>query len=479
MGTTAATKVPPTDRSEGDALTAGPLAVRIGVLWGYPFTLVRKLLLAFGFLVAALLATAWVIGQPTDTAQSLLHLVALALSILISLYVAEVLGVTMRPAPRLRVEALLAALAASCFLMALFCLLLAPSAGSPSVALLCTAPALSGLAIYLQRRWAEVRGVREAVVAGALFTDSRKAALRALSTLRSVAGVALRAVVLPPGVGDRSAVGGLPVFEPSPDLQHLRRLGVQLLLVEGSPQEMQSILAPCAGAGFQVESVPDLVARMQGKVDINGATNITLLSHLTSQAVPWAGQRVVDLVLASLLMVLVLPVLPFVALAIVLESRGPVFFRQQRVGRWGKVFRIVKFRTMHSDAEAESGPVWAQPGDPRVTRLGRFLRHFRIDELPQLWNVIRGDMSLVGPRPERPFFAKRLSASTPLFPVRHCVRPGMTGWAQIRYPYASSAADAQQKLAYDLFYIYNRSLTFYFTVLLETAKVVLFRRGAR
>ncbi|MFQ5844808.1 MAG: exopolysaccharide biosynthesis polyprenyl glycosylphosphotransferase, partial [Planctomycetota bacterium] len=385
---------------------------------------------------------------------------------------------TERPLPPLRVEALLAALAASCFLMAVVCLVL--EGGAP-VELLCAAPVLTGLGIYLQRRWAEARPRGDTALPAALFSETREGVQAAQRILRPIPGLEVRTVVLPESVADRSPVGGLPVQAPASDLRGLLEAGARLFLVDGAGRrDLRSILGACAGAGFHVESVPDVAARVQGKVNLEDGEDLKLLARLTGRPVPWAaGQRAVDLIVSSALFLLLLPLAPLVALAIVIGSRGAVFYRQERVGRHGETFRMLKFRTMRADAEAESGPVWAGSQDPRITGVGRFLRRFRLDELPQLWNVIRGHMSLVGPRPERPFFVEQLSRKLPLYAVRHCVRPGVTGWAQIRYPYAASDRDAEHKLAYDLFYIDNRSLTFYFTVLLETAKVVLFRRGAR
>ena len=162
-----------------------------------------------------------------------------------------------------------------------------------------------------------------------------------------------------------------------------------------------------------------------------------------------------------------------------LTSRGPALFAQTRVGRWGREFTIYKFRTMRVDAEKETGPVWATQDDPRVTKIGKFLRKTRLDEIPQLFNVIRGDMSLIGPRPERPHFVRNLSKTIPYYDARHAVRPGLTGWAQVRYQYGSDDEDARNKLSYELYYILHRSTVFYFAVLLETVKVVLFQRGSR
>jgi lipopolysaccharide/colanic/teichoic acid biosynthesis glycosyltransferase len=171
--------------------------------------------------------------------------------------------------------------------------------------------------------------------------------------------------------------------------------------------------------------------------------------------------------------------MPFVFLAIKLDSPGPVLYRQERVGRGGKPFFCYKFRTMRQDAEADTGPTWALDDDPRITRIGRFLRTSRIDEIPQLWCVLRGDMAFVGPRPERPEFVEWLSKQLPYYGVRHMVRPGITGWAQVRYKYGNTIEDAKEKLQFDLFYIKNASLGLDVFIMFQTIKIVLLGRGAQ
>ena len=166
-------------------------------------------------------------------------------------------------------------------------------------------------------------------------------------------------------------------------------------------------------------------------------------------------------------------------LAIRLDSQGPVLYRQTRVGKNGRTFHVVKFRTMRTDAEALSGPQWAGNNDPRVTRIGRFLRSSRLDEIPQLWCVLRGDMAFVGPRPERPEFVEWLSREIPYYNVRHMVRPGLTGWAQVKYKYGSTVEDAREKLQYDLFYIKNASIGLDLLIMFQTIKTVLLKRGAQ
>jgi exopolysaccharide biosynthesis polyprenyl glycosylphosphotransferase len=190
-------------------------------------------------------------------------------------------------------------------------------------------------------------------------------------------------------------------------------------------------------------------------------------------------KRVIDVVFSIAGLILTAPLLPMIALMIKIDSRGPLFLKQIRVGEMEKKFLLYKFRSMRSDAEKECGAVWATKDDPRITRVGKFLRKTRIDELPQLFNVLKGDMSLVGPRPERPEFIVKLKKHIPYYSERHFVKPGVTGWAQIRYPYGASVEDAIEKLRYDLYYIKNISLFLDTQIILETAKVMLLGRGGR
>ncbi len=167
------------------------------------------------------------------------------------------------------------------------------------------------------------------------------------------------------------------------------------------------------------------------------------------------------------------------AIAIKLDSAGPTLYSQERVGENGRVFKIYKFRSMRTDAESAGKPVWARDRDHRITRIGRFIRKTRLDELPQLWNVMRGDMSFVGPRPERPFFVDQLARQIPFYLQRHAVKPGITGWAQVKYRYGSTVEDAMEKLRYDLYYIKHLSIVFDLTIVLDTVKVILFGKGAK
>jgi sugar transferase (PEP-CTERM system associated) len=192
-----------------------------------------------------------------------------------------------------------------------------------------------------------------------------------------------------------------------------------------------------------------------------------------------AAKRAIDIVLSLVGLTLLLPVVVIIAGLVKLTSRGPVFYHQTRVGHYGRHFVVHKFRSMQTDAEAATGAVWASANDARVTPLGRWLRSTRLDEVPQLWNVLIGEMSLVGPRPERPEFVSKLTETIPFYGVRHGLRPGLTGWAQVRYTYGASVEDALEKLQYDLFYMKHVSIAFDLLILFLTIKTVVLRRGAK
>jgi sugar transferase (PEP-CTERM system associated) len=190
-------------------------------------------------------------------------------------------------------------------------------------------------------------------------------------------------------------------------------------------------------------------------------------------------KRILDFVVATFGLIVALPLMAIIALAIKLTSPGPILYHQRRVGRLGRIFTVHKFRTMRVDAEAATGPVWAaKDGDVRVTAIGSWLRRTRLDELPQFWNVLKGEMSLVGPRPERPEFVEALKRDIPYYGQRHVVRPGVTGWAQVRYTYGASTEDALQKLQYDLYYIKNSSMALDLFIIFDTIKTVIRRKGA-
>jgi len=233
--------------------------------------------------------------------------------------------------------------------------------------------------------------------------------------------------------------------------------------------------------GVSFDHLPSVYEEYTGKIAVENLRPSWLIfseGFRKSRALS-AGKRLLDVVLASIGLIIGLPILAMVALAVRLTSSGPVFYNQRRVGVHGRIFTVHKFRTMRADAEATTGPVWAsKTGDPRVTPIGRFLRRSRLDELPQLWNVLKGEMSVVGPRPERPEFVTELTRDIPYYGQRHVVRPGLTGWAQVRYTYGASTEDALQKLQYDLYYIKNLSIALDLYIIFETIRTVLLRKGA-
>jgi sugar transferase (PEP-CTERM system associated) len=242
-----------------------------------------------------------------------------------------------------------------------------------------------------------------------------------------------------------------------------------------------NLLLSLKNRGVRVQDGNDVYESITGKVPIESIRLSWLLfspgSHASRLFLIY--KRFASVMISIVGLLLSLPLIPFVILAIKISSRGHVLYWQNRVGRDDKVFRCYKFRTMRSDAEADSGPMWAEDDDPRVTSVGRFLRKMRIDEIPQLLNVLKGDMSLVGPRPERPEFVAALNEQIPYYHLRHSVRPGITGWAQILYKYGSSVEDAKEKLRYDLYYIKNSSVGLDLLIVLNTIKIVLLSRGAK
>jgi sugar transferase (PEP-CTERM system associated) len=229
-----------------------------------------------------------------------------------------------------------------------------------------------------------------------------------------------------------------------------------------------------------VEEASSFHERLTGKISTERLRPSWLIftDDLRRMHVYRRGRRLGDIISSLLGLMLALPVMAVTALAIKLDSRGPVFYIQERVGRHNQLFKIIKFRSMSLDAE-QNGPVWADELDPRVTRVGRIIRKLRIDELPQFLNVLRGEMSFIGPRPERPVFVAQLERQIPYYSQRHLVKPGLTGWAQVSYPYGASVADAIEKLQFDLYYIKNHSPLLDAIILFETGRIILFGKFAR
>ena len=289
------------------------------------------------------------------------------------------------------------------------------------------------------------------------------------------------------GSGDlsRRELQGIPIrhgFEDLCDLAEKEQASIIIVALDQKRGVMPyEELLNCKVRGFSIIDGESFYERITGKVlveKINPSWLVFSDGFVKSPLAKFA-KRLVGFFLSLIMLTLLSPLILLVALAIKLDSRGPVFFSQERVGEKGEIFTIHKFRSMRADAEAQSGPVWAEEDDPRITRVGRIIRKLRIDELPQLWNVLKGDMSIVGPRPERPYFVEKLKTTVPYYKERFTVKPGVTGWAQVKYPYGATENDALEKLKYDLYYIKNMSLFMDLMVIFHTVKIVLLGRGSR
>ncbi len=289
-------------------------------------------------------------------------------------------------------------------------------------------------------------------------------------------------------------VGTDPVCVPPASLLHpdlalctwAAGLGVDEIVV--APDDRRgtlqvSALLECKQRGLAVTELAEFIERVAGTItmDLTNPSWLVFSDGFNVSPMRRIIKRAFDVAVAMLLLVLTWPFMLLTALAIRVESgRGaPILYRQERVGENGKPFDMIKYRSMRTDAECDGVARWAAKDDDRVTRVGRFIRKVRLDELPQMWNVLRGDMSIIGPRPERPQFVEDLNNRIHYYALRHCVKPGLTGWAQLRYSYGSSVEDAQEKLKFDLFYVKNHNFVFDLAILVQTVEVILFGRGAR
>ncbi len=243
---------------------------------------------------------------------------------------------------------------------------------------------------------------------------------------------------------------------------------------------VQAIL-DCKLRGIRIEDWPAFYEKLTGKILVQNLRPSWLVfsEGFTRTRITRVIKRMLDLGLSTLFLGLGWPIFLLVAIAIKLDSRGPVFLRQERVGEGGRFFTLLKFRTMVEAAEALTGPIWATKEDPRITRVGRLLRKTRLDEFPQILNVLKGEMSFIGPRPERPHFVAQLQEKIPYYAQRHTIKPGITGWAQVRYRYGATIEDAEEKLQYDLYYVKNMSMFLDMLILLSSIQVILFGKGAR
>lgn len=287
-----------------------------------------------------------------------------------------------------------------------------------------------------------------------------------------------------PNAGPRTANLGDRRAEPASLIEFIRQYRIARVVVAVEDRRGKfpiDELLRCKFSGVKIDDGPSFYERMTGKVHVDALKPSWLIfsEGFRRHRFTAVMKRGLDVGSALIGLLVIAPLIPLIAAAIKWDSPGPVLYRQERVGAGEKRFVLIKFRSMRANAEKTTGPVWAQNGDERVTRVGAWLRTFRLDEVPQLVNVLRGEMSIVGPRPERPCFVETLQAQIPYYGLRHTVKPGLTGWAQVRYQYGASVQDTIEKLQYDLYYIKNMSLLLDATILIETVKIILLRRGAR
>jgi exopolysaccharide biosynthesis polyprenyl glycosylphosphotransferase len=264
----------------------------------------------------------------------------------------------------------------------------------------------------------------------------------------------------------------------------IEQKGISRILLagaEGCPDAVVRDLVTLRAKGVPIEDCHSFYERLASKIPITDLTPewIVLCKGFRRDRLVMVTKRILDQGVSLVGLILSAPLCLLVAAAIKLESRGPIFYRQERVGQDERTFTLYKFRSMAEGAEASMGPVWAAKNDPRITRIGKIIRKLRIDEIPQMYNVLKGEMSFVGPRPERSFFVEGLKRKIPYYYLRHSVKPGITGWAQISYPYGDSDEGAIEKLQYDLYYIKNMTPFFDLQIIFESLKVILLGTGAR
>ncbi len=332
-------------------------------------------------------------------------------------------------------------------------------------------------------RWARVGVLKKRALV--LGTGSRAAHIEALLTRRGPVSNTQVIGYLPMG-GSHHFVDHARILDTRESLPELAaRLQISEIILavrdrRGGGMPVQALLE-CKLHGIHILELSSFFERENGhlQLDSMNASWMILAEGFTQGMLRDTVKRLFDLLVSAAVLAVTLPIMALAALLIKLESPGPVLYRQERVGQGGRPFTILKFRSMCVDAEKDGKPRWAGQNDSRITLVGRIIRRTRIDELPQIFNVFFGEMSFVGPRPERPYFVQDLTQKIPYYGVRHTVKPGITGWAQVRYPYGASDEDAMHKLQYDLYYVKNHSLFLDLMILFQTAQVVLWGKGVR
>jgi sugar transferase (PEP-CTERM system associated) len=411
------------------------------------------------------------------------NMLAFALTLQTAMIAVGVYGVEALQSVRFAIARLLVAVMLGIILLSLVFFLFPPVSfwrSSLLYAMWFGVVALALVRIALRNVLGGERLKRRVMVLGAGARAQRVAALSA----RKGAGFAVVGFVGmndgPPAIAaaiNRAEIASLP--------DHLLALGageVVLALEERRNALPLGDLLRIKTTGVHVHDFSSFLERETGRVDLDSLNPSWLIfsdGFSAGRRLSGIGKRLFDLVVSLVILLLTAPLIALTALAVKLESKGPAFYRQRRVGLYGQLFDVVKLRSMRIDAEVGGKAVWAQKDDPRVTRVGRIIRMLRIDELPQAWSVLKGEMSFVGPRPERPQFVADLEQRLPYYAERHVVKPGITGWAQINYPYGASVEDSRHKLEYDLYYAKNYTPFLDLLILLQTARVVMWPEGAR
>jgi exopolysaccharide biosynthesis polyprenyl glycosylphosphotransferase len=324
------------------------------------------------------------------------------------------------------------------------------------------------------------KNLRKAIIVG--FGDQANDVIDAIRRHPTL-GVAIDGQVLPPGAEGATVDNDLTLLGAWQELpQIVDKHQITDVIITARPiddQHWLQLVDVLDMPGLSIKILPDFYQQIQGLNKTNQIFGLPLIEILTDPMPIWERimKRILDFMISLVVLIISLPLMLLIGLLIRLSSEGPAIYKQKRVGRFGKEFTMYKFRTMRNNAESESGPVWAKEDDPRVTAIGKWLRKSRLDELPQFLNVLKGDMSLVGPRPERPHFVQKFKQQIPLYGRRLRVRPGITGWAQVKWKYDSSLNDVKEKIRYDLFYIENRSLRMDLKILVNTLVTVLRAKG--